>query len=1106
MVKTDEDELKDHLHSYLSHHAVVRMDSETTPVRVVINGNTKESGGFSSNDWLSSSLNVLPLIHKIIFNARMNPVFIVADISKAFMQVVLALEDQWLLVIQWPRCTDGAWQVETYRFKHMPWGIACAPAMLNTGLRYLYQKIAREKPELKPIMKVLEDNSYVDDLMMGGKNNESTYEIADTAFASLEQVSMKLTKIKSYPPELSEKYGVPATRTPYKILGIGFDPATDTISVRMDRIDEFSQIRRLTKRQSWGLVARFHDPIGIASGCLLIAKLYRRQLDVKYPKAKWDHTYTKVETKRWHEIVAELCTLKEYKLPRLITQINEIKVEYHIFTDASGDAIGTAIYRLSKGEDGKSISTLVMSKTKLIPLPPTAKRKEDSSQQVDKIKPEFHNLGKTPFRVNRMELNGALLGVKLFASLSDQIEIDAEIHCWVDNQNVIRWILGGPLTGVSYVDRRITEIQITLKGAHWHYVPGEQNPADMCTRPQSASYLSQSKLWSNGPEWLATPTNWPEQPFETTQYSVKTTALREFTEEDPLSIFIRPDDVKLRICVVRFAFSLRMKKIASETIQRTRIRKQKNLRTEIPLRKEGGITKRKYRKGQDQIPKINYREYVNAQLDLIRFMQQAYEKKLYKTLSENPDIIVDGLVWSNKYQLIMSRGRQPASNPKLSRDQVPSRDLIHIPYSRGQYGKDRNPLAELIMIDSHTRCGHGAARSTLTEFRTKYWIKKGIKLAMWSKKLCPYCKRLDAQTVVAPEAPLPLFRCIKRPPFQAVGIDFLGPLHQINETGEPSYIVVFSCTYTRALILRPMTTVSAPAFAAVFNSVRYDYGIEPLDIVSDRALTFKCVFTRTLKEKIKFLEQEFPQIKWHFNAARAPWWGGFFERMMHVIKDKLARCFIRRHDIFANFYRFQEAVSYVQCVINSRPLTWMSADENEERHAICPITFLNFYSRHNVHPTNPYSYGPADIDYVGASAKELQEIVKAKELAYNEIWDSFYDSYVAELRNHTAKFKVSTDHLLKVGLIVIFRPVGWRITNKAGEKRKWKLAKIVKLHPGRDGHVRSIDLEIYDERSKETKILESQSIRNIAILEADLTADSVEVEKEKIVKITTLIE
>jgi hypothetical protein len=142
---------------------------------------------------------------------------------------------------------------------------------------------------------------------------------------------------------------------------------------------------------------------------------------------------------------------------------------------------------------------------------------------------------------------------------------------------------------------------------------------------------------------------------------------------------------------------------------------------------------------------------------------------------------------------------------------------------------------------------------------------------------------------------------------------------------------------------------------------------------------------------------------------------------------------------------------------------------------------------------NPWHYGPPELNYVAATGKELKETVRQKEHVYNELWNMFYDHYLIELRQMATEPKQPTSHLLKENLIVLFRPIGWKLTNKAGERRKWRLAKIIKLHKGRDGEIRAVDLLIYDKKSESTKVLPSQSIRNIAILEADLTADSIDI-------------
>ena len=67
----------------------------------------------------------------------------------------------------------------------------------------------------------------------------------------------------------------------------------------------------------------------------------------------------------------------------------------------------------------------------------------------------------------------------------------------------------------------------------------------------------------------------------------------------------------------------------------------------------------------------------------------------------------------------------------------------------------------------------------------------------------------------------------------------------------------------------------------------------PSPIVSDNAKTFKAA-EKTLRKlynqtRIKS-ELETKRITWRFNLERAPWWGGFFERMVRSAKRCLRKC------------------------------------------------------------------------------------------------------------------------------------------------------------------------------------------------------------------------
>ena len=100
--------------------------------------------------------------------------------------------------------------------------------------------------------------------------------------------------------------------------------------------------------------------------------------------------------------------------------------------------------------------------------------------------------------------------------------------------------------------------------------------------------------------------------------------------------------------------------------------------------------------------------------------------------------------------------------------------------------------------------------------------------------------------------------------------------------------------------------------------------------LSDNAQTFKTV--------AKFLSSlfELPEvqdlllnhkIKWRFNLELAPWWGSFFERMTRCVRRCLKKIL---KNAKLTYDELSTAVMEVECVLNSRPLTYVSSDDTEE--------------------------------------------------------------------------------------------------------------------------------------------------------------------------------
>ena len=204
-------------------------------------------------------------------------------------------------------------------------------------------------------------------------------------------------------------------------------------------------------------------------------------------------------------------------------------------------------------------------------------------------------------------------------------------------------------------------------------------------------------------------------------------------------------------------------------------------------------------------------------------------------------------------------------------------------------------VTNLLIERCHERVLHSGLRATLAEIRAKYWIPRGRQVVKMLLGRCVVCRRTAGKAYRTPqEAPLPSFRVQDAPPFSKVGVDFAGPLYvKCSGTSEMSkaYIALFSCCVTRAVHLELVEELSAPVFRLCLRRFTARRGVPTL-IVSDNATTFvataKAVKKLFSHPEIR-AELDNMKIEWRLNLARAPWWGGFFERMVGVMKQCLKK-------------------------------------------------------------------------------------------------------------------------------------------------------------------------------------------------------------------------
>jgi transposase InsO family protein len=124
------------------------------------------------------------------------------------------------------------------------------------------------------------------------------------------------------------------------------------------------------------------------------------------------------------------------------------------------------------------------------------------------------------------------------------------------------------------------------------------------------------------------------------------------------------------------------------------------------------------------------------------------------------------------------------------------------------------------------------------------------------------------------------------------GIDFTGPLF-VKEHGEAikSYVCLFTCASTRAVHLELLKDLSLNMFLTAFRRFVSRRGM-PRKILIDNAKTFKAAAKEVAmiycSNNVKrYLADK--GVSWHFIMERAPWHGGFWERLIKSTKRCLKK-------------------------------------------------------------------------------------------------------------------------------------------------------------------------------------------------------------------------
>lgn len=274
-----------------------------------------------------------------------------------------------------------------------------------------------------------------------------------------------------------------------------------------------------------------------------------------------------------------------------------------------------------------------------------------------------------------------------------------------------------------------------------------------------------------------------------------------------------------------------------------------------------------------------------------------------------------------------------------------------------------------------------------------------------------------------------------------------GAVHVIGESGaiEKVYIVLFICTASRAVHLEVAEDLSAISFLEALTRF-CNRRSSPEIIITDNATNFESS-ARHLKRLFEDpTVAEFcatKGIRWKFIVKRAPWHGGFYERLIGSVKTSIRKV-IGKQKITAKELR--TLVTDVEAFLNDRPLTYVSPDLSDGE----PLTPSHLLMGHRIIrlpiASIPDDFDPADPTY-GMLQDELAKWAVRRALLLDQMWRRWTHEYLTALREFHQATVGQHHETIRTGDIVLVHDELPRF--------RWKMAIVDELIRSEDGQVRA---------------------------------------------------
>ncbi|XP_071578820.1 uncharacterized protein [Temnothorax nylanderi] len=981
---------------YLPHHGVLKESSSSTKLRVVFNASAKNNRGVSLNDALFVGPVMQDNLIDIIIRFRFYIIALTADLQKMYRQVLVHEDDRDFQRILWRFSCEEI--IKAYRLNTVTYGEACAAFL---AIKSLIQ-LAKEGIKRYPLASLtLLENTYVDDVISGANTIEEarilqkqlTLLLQEGGFTAHKWCSNSEDVLIEIPIELRESslnLNIDANDV-IRTLGLEWNTALDEFQFTTPIIERAS-----TKREILSAISKLFDPLGLIGPVLTVAKILMQEL--WKTKVDWDDPLPEVFKNEWKSFQENLKEVNMLRIPRIVISTQKAsRFVIQGFCDASEKAYGACIYIQSINETtGEITIKLLCSKARVTPL----KRQT----------------------ISRLELCSASLLAKLIASVKRAIRIKIdEICARTDSKVVLYWLRGNIARWKPFVYNRVNEIVEILPATNWKHVKGSENPADLISRGATPAQLKDNHLWWNGPKWLS----------DIHQLEKNEEHNRELTEEE-LYDAENESRKESQVCHLHTHQSS-----ASDDVIHKLVRDCSTLtKIERSLAYCFRFIFNCRKKRKDRIlTRLTLGELNLAKREIIKYSQRMYFQEDLKSLQDKRELhrssqLQQLQVFQDEEGLIRVGGRLQEAPWNFQRKH---------PILLSAQCK----ITRLLIERVHRTLLHASQQLLLATIRQQYWPLNARNLIRQVCRSCVWCVRNNPKGLTQAMGSLPGDRIRPTRAFSITGVDFAGPIITLVNKGRgrktcKSYVVLFICFATKAIHLEATSELSTAAFLAALRRFIGRRGL-PSKICSDNATNFVGA-KRELEELYTFIQTSIKGsvgdalqekgIEWCFIPPYSPHLGGLWEAGVKSCKYHLKR--VMGNTLFT-FEELTTVLVQIEACLNSRPLSPLSSDPSD----LQPLTPGHFLVGG---PLN--SLPEDDLTDVNINRLHRWELIQR---SVQDFWKRWAAEYVANLQSRV-KWRTRQENL-KINDLVLLKEENL-------PPLRWKIGRVVEVHPGKDNLVR----------------------------------------------------